>query len=157
MVYRWRMSTTSAAPPRTAVLFRHRRRPPYLQFGLIGALFLIVSAFAADAVVWQALLVLGALAAAGIGIWGRSRIWVEDQLITDEGVAVVRPDGEHAEIPFDRLVSATRRGASITFLRDDGRKLGFVRNTRARRMRSLLAEVAPQVTWVDEVDLACNT
>ena len=151
------MAATTSAPPREEVVFRHRRRPPVLAFGIVGAGFLGALAFGAQSPWARAgFLVLAALALA-LGILGRRRYWLEDQLVTATSVAVVRRDGTSAEIPFERIDRIALRGGGMAFVRDDGRELAFARNPHRKRLERLLGEIVPAAQWVDEVPIACDT
>ena len=151
------MSVAQAAPPQTTVLFRHRRRPPALHFGLVGALFFGVSAFAATSLLWQAVLVLAALGALGLGVLGRERMWIEDQIITSTEAVIEHPDGGRYALAFDDMLRAAERRNGIAFTRHDGAQLAFNRNPHVKKIRRAVAQAAPDLDWVDEVDPACDT
>ncbi len=138
------------------VLCRHRRRPPLLAVGIIGGVALVASAFSAGGLAALVLIGLAILAVAG-GVLLHRRVWTEDQVVTVDGVALVRPRGDGADVPFDRITRAVDRGRMLRFTRDDGATLDFARSPHARRIRSLLAEHAPHVTWVEDIDPACDT
>jgi len=157
MHYGCGMSVAQAAPPQTMVLFRHRRRPPALHFGLIGAIFVGVSAFAMSSHVWQAVVVLAALALLALGWLGRERLWIEDQLITPTSAVIVHADGARYELAFDEMARVAERRNAIAFIRDDGAELRFNRNPHVKKIKRVLAEAAPQLSWVNEVDPACDT
>lgn len=151
------MSVAQAAPPQAVVLFRHRRRPPALHFGLIGAIFVGVSAFAISSLLLQAVAILGALALLALGLLGRERLWIEDQLITDTSAVIVHADGAMFELRFDEISRVAERRNAIAFIRPDGAELRFNRNPHVKKVKRVLQDVAPELTWVDEVDLACDT
>ena len=151
------MSVAQAAPPQSQVVFRHRRRPPAIHFGLIGAIFLGVSSLAASSVIWQAVLVLAALVALGLGWLGRERLWIEDQLITRTAAVIVHADGATFSLDFDDMARVAERRNAVAFIRADGAELRFNRNPHVKKIKRALAEVAPELTWVDEVDPACDT
>lgn len=151
------MSVAQAAPPQTAVLFRHRRRPPTLHYGLIGGIFVGVSAFAITSHVWQAVVVIAALAMLALGWLGRERLWIEDQLITPTSAVIVHADGARYELGFDEMSRVAERRNGIAFIREDGAELRFNRNPHVKRVKRVLADAAPQLSWVDEVDPACDT
>jgi hypothetical protein len=151
------MSVAQAAPPQTTVLFRHRRRPPALHFGLIGGLFVGVCAFAAPSHLLQVAIVVAALALVGLGWLGRERLWIEDQLITPTSAVIVHADGAMFELAFDEMDRVAERRNAIAFIREDGAELRFNRNPHVKRVKRVLADAAPQLSWVDEVDPACDT
>jgi hypothetical protein len=151
------MSAAPTVPPHGAVLFRHRRRMPALHFGVVGGLFLLLAGLDASTPLWRIALGLGAVGVVALGVLGRQRLVVEDQLVTDEAVAVTRPDGTYVEIPFAQLTRAATKRNGVVFTRRDGAVLAFNRSPHAQRLRALLAAVAPSVEWVDEVDPACDT
>jgi hypothetical protein len=157
MHYGCGMSVAQAAPPQTTVLFRHRRRPPALHFGLIGAIFVGVSAFAMSSHLWQAVVVLAALALLALGWLGRERLWIEDQLITPTSAVIVHADGARYELEFDEMAHVAERRNAIAFIREDGAELRFNRNPHVKKIKRVLAEAAPQLSWVNEVDPACDT
>ena len=140
-----------------AVAFRHRRRPPVLAFGIAGAVMLGVLALGVQNPYARIALGLAALAALAVAWIVRERLWLEDQIVTDDAVAVVRHDGAEAAIPFDRIDRIAWRGTGIAFVRDDGRELAFARNPHRKRLERILRERAPSAQWVDEVPLACDT
>jgi ribosomal protein L24E len=140
-----------------AVAFRHRRRPPVLAFAIAAAVMLGVLSFGVQNPYARAALILAGLVALALGWLGRERLWVEDQLVTDEAVAVVRQDGSMGEIPFDRIARIAWRGTGLAFVRDDGRELAFARNPHRKRLERILRERAPSAQWVDEVPIACDT
>ena len=151
------MSTAVAAPAGTEVLFRHRRRPPVLAFGVVGAGFVVAIALSVQHPLGRAALLLAAAGLVAFGILGRRRWWLEDQLLTRTAAVIVRQDGVTAEIPYDRVDQIVRRRGGIDFVRDDGRRLVFARNPHLKRMRRVLAERLPEAQWVDDVDPACDT
>lgn len=151
------MSLALAAPPQTAVRFRHRRRPPALHFGIIGGGFIAITAFAASSHWVQAGVVLLAAVVLGLGWLGRERLWIEDQLLTDSSAVIVHADGALFELAYADMVRAAERRNAIAFVRADGAELRFNRNPHVKRVKRILAEVAPEIDWVDEVDLACDT
>jgi hypothetical protein len=157
MHYGCGMSVAQAAPPHVKVLFRHRRRPPALHVGVIGAIFVGVSAFAMSSHVWQAVAVLAALALIALGWLGRERLWIEDQLITPTSAVIVHPDGDTFSLDFNSMARVAERRNAIAFIRDDGAELQFNRNPHVKKIKRVLAEAAPGLSWVDEVDLACDT
>lgn len=138
------------------VLDRHRRRPPLLAIGIVVAVFLVLSAVSAGGPAGLGL-AAAALAAIAAGVVLHRRVWSEEQLVTADGVAIARPDGSGADIPFDRIVRVVDRGRMLRFTRDDGATLDFARTPHVRRIQSLLAERAPHVTWVEDIDPACDT
>ena len=140
-----------------AVAFRHRRRPPVLAFAVAAAVMLGVLALGVQNPIARAGLGLAAVVALALGWIGRERFWLEDQLVTDDAVAVVRHDGAEAAIPFDRIARIAWRGTGIAFVRDDGRELAFARNPHRKRLERILRERAPSAQWVDEVPIACDT
>ena len=128
-----------------------------LAFGIAGAVMLGVLALGVQNPYARVALGLAAVAALGLGLLGRDRFWLEDQLVTDDAVAVVRHDGAEAAIPFDRIARIAWRGTGIAFVRDDGRELAFSRNPHRKRLERILRERVPSAQWVDEVPLACDT
>lgn len=151
------MATSVSAPPAEQVLFRHRRRPPALALGIAGAGILALLAFGVDNPVARAALLLAAAAVLGLGLLGRRRLWVEDQIVTATAVVVVRPDGSMGEIPVERIERIALRGGGVAFVRDDGRELPFARNPHRKRLEAIMRDVAPTAQWVDEVPIACDT
>lgn len=151
------MSVAQAAPPQSQVVFRHRRRPPAIHFGLIGGLFIAVGALAASNPWVQAGLFLLAVVVAGLGWLGRERLWIEDQLITRTAAVIVHADGATFSLDFDDMARVAERRNAVAFIRADGAELRFNRNPHVKKMKRALAEVAPELTWVDEVDPACDT
>lgn len=136
-------STLTRSDP--VVVYRHRRHPPALTYGVVAAVAMLVSAFEAPTLPWALLLVLAAVGAVALGVAGRRRWWIEEQLVTDHGVVLMRPDGLVVEVPHDRLLSATTKSNSIRFVRDDGALLIFARNPGGERVLRALEEVAPAV------------
>jgi hypothetical protein len=130
---------------------------PALHFGVVGGLFLLLACLDASTPLWRIVLALGAVAAVALGVLGRQRLVVEDQLVTDAAVAVTRPDGTYVEIPFAQLMRVATKRNGMVFTREDGAVLAFNRSPHAHRVRGLLAAAAPSVEWVDEVDPACDT
>lgn len=151
------MSIAQAAPPETQVLFRHRRRPPAIHVGLIGGAFVGITAFAATSLVVQASLVLAAFAMLGLGLLGRQRLWIEDQILTGTEAVIVHPDGGRYALAFDDMLRVAERRNAIAFIRDDGAELRFNRNPHVKQIKRVLFDAAPRLAWVDEVDPACDT
>ena len=151
------MSVAKAAPPQTAVRFRHRRRPPAIHFGRIGGAFLVAGAVTTSSHLWQAVLLLAAVGAVALGWLGRERLWIEDQLITETSAVIVHADGAMFELGIDDIARVAERRNAIAFIRADGAELRFNRNPHVKRVKHVLLAVAPELDWVDEVDLACDT
>lgn len=151
------MAATTSAPPAEDVVFRHRRRPPVLAYGIAGAVMFAVLAVGVGDPLARGALGMAAAAALALGVLGWRRLWVEEQLITSTSVRVVRPDGSAGEIPLERIERIALRGGGIAFIRDDGRELPFARNPHRKRLQAILRESAPSATWVDEVPIACDT
>jgi hypothetical protein len=136
---------TTPAPTQPLVLYRYRRHPPALTYGVVAAGALLISAFVVPTVLWAILLVVAAAGSVALGVAGRRRWWIEEQTVTDYGVALTRPDGLVVEIPHNRLVSATTKSHSVRFVRDDGALLIFARNADGERILRALEEAAPAV------------
>ena len=151
------MSVAQAARPQTAVCFRHRRRPPAIHFGIIGGGFIAISALAASSHWLQAGLIVLAIVVLGLGWLGRERLWIEDQLLTESSAVIVHADGALFELPYADIARAAERRNAIAFVRADGAELRFNRNPHVKKVMRVLADVAPDIDWVDEVDLACDT
>ena len=137
---------TTLTQSQPVVLYRHRRHPPALTYGVVAGVALLVSAFVVPMLLWAIVLGLAAVGAVALGVAGRRRWWIEEQAVTDRGVVLTRPDGLVVEIPHDRLVSATTKSHSIRFVRDDGALLIFARNSEGERVLRVLEEVAPAVS-----------
>lgn len=137
---------TTLTHSQPVVLYRHRRHPPALTYGVVAGVALLVSAFVVPTLLWAIVLVLAAVGAVALGVAGRLRWWIEEQVVTDRGVVLTRPDGLVVEIPHDRLVSTTTKSHSIRFVRDDGALLIFARNSEGERVLRVLEEVAPAVS-----------
>ena len=137
---------TTLTHSQPVVLYRHRRHPPALTYGVVAGVALLVSAFVVPLLLWAIVLALAAVGAVALGVAGRLRWWIEEQVVTDRGVVLTRPDGLVVEIPHDRLVSATTKSHSIRFVRDDGALLIFARNSEGERVLRVLEEVAPAVS-----------
>jgi hypothetical protein len=101
--------------------------------------------------------VLAALALIALGWLGRERLWIEDQLITPTSAVIVHPDGDTFSLDFNSMARVAERRNAIAFIRDDGAELQFNRNPHVKKIKRVLAEAAPGLSWVDEVDLACDT
>jgi hypothetical protein len=144
-------------PIEAEVEFRHRRRPPILHYGVMVSVALVAASVSAANLLWTPLLIVFAAAAFGLALLGRRRFWVEDQVITRDAVAIVRPDGVAGDIPLQRLVRAADRRTGIRFTRDDGALLDFSRNPHGKRVHGLLQQLAPHIAWVEEIDPACDT
>lgn len=136
---------TTLAPNQPAVLYRYRRHPPALTYGVVAAVAFLISAFMVPTLLWAIVLVVAAVGAVALGVAGRRRWWIEEQVVTDHGVTLTRPDGLAVEIPHDRLVSATTKSHSIRFVRDDGALLIFARNSDGERVLRALEQAAPTV------------
>ena len=151
-------AVVEAGDPATPnVLFRHRRRPPVLAFGVVGAAFaVLIGASSHDALVLAGCLA-AAVALAVLGVLGRQRLWLEDQILTTTAAIVVRRDGRSVEVPYDRIACLVRRRGGIVLVRDDGARLAFDYNPHLRRMRPILDERAPAAQWDEEIPIACNT
>ena len=128
-----------------------------LAFAIAAAGMLAVLSLGVQHPIARAVLVIAAGAALVLGWLGRERYWVEDQLVTDGTVAVVRQDGSMAEIPFERIARITWRGTGFTFVRDDGGELAFARNPHRKRLERILRERVPAAQWVEDVPIACDT
>jgi hypothetical protein len=151
------MSVAQVAATQEQVLYRHRRRPPAIHFGVVGAGFLLLGAFAASNPLVQVALVLAAVAAVALGWLGRERLWVEDQLITETAAVIVHADGARYDLAFADVARVAARRDTIAFVRGDGAELRFNRNPHAKKVRLAVNAVAPTLDWVDEVDPACDT
>lgn len=127
------------------VLYRYRRHPPALTYGVVAAVAMLVSAFEVPTLLWAIVLTIAAMGAVALGVAGRRRWWIEEQTVTDHGVVLTRPDGLVVEIPHDRLSSATTKSHSIRFIRDDGALLIFARNSDGERVLRALEQAAPAV------------
>ena len=101
--------------------------------------------------------VLAAVALVALGWLGRERLWIEDQLITPTSAVIVHADGARFELDFDEMARVAERRNAIAFIREDGAELRFNRNPHVKRIKRVLAEAAPQLSWVNEVDPACDT
>ena len=55
------------------------------------------------------------------------------------------------------MLRAAERRNGIAFIRDDGAQLAFNRNPHVKKVRRAVAQAAPGLDWVDEVDPACDT
>lgn len=137
---------TTLAPTQHAVLYRYRRHPPALTYGVVVAVALLVSALMVPTIGWTIVLIIAAMGAIALGIAGRRHWWIEEQMVTVNGISLTRPDGFVVEIPHDRLVSATTKSHSIGFVRDDGALLIFARNSDGERVLRALEKAAPAVS-----------
>lgn len=148
---------TAAAPAAGEVLFRHRRRPPVLAFALVGAGFAALIGWSSQAPLAQVGCALAAAVLVVLGVLGRRRFWLEDQILARDAALVVRADGVSAEVPYARVARVIRRRSGIVLVRDDGARLVFDRNPHLRRMRPILAERLPDAQWDEEIAIACDT
>jgi len=136
---------TTLTQSQPVVLYRYRRHPPALTYGVVTAVALLVSAFVVPTLLWTIVLVVASGCAVVLGVAGRRSWWIEEQMVTVRGVSLTRPDGLVVEIPHDRLLSATTKSHSIRFIRDDGALLIFSRNPDGERVLRALEEAAPAV------------
>ncbi len=96
--------------------------------GIVVAIFLLIAITATTSAWWAASFIALAVVALALGWLGRRRLWIEDHVITETHVALMRPDGLAVEIPLDRLIAVRRKGNAVRFTRDDGALLDFNRN-----------------------------
>ncbi|MFM7552451.1 MAG: hypothetical protein ACKO7Q_06385 [Actinomycetota bacterium] len=136
---------------------RHRRGTPALTVGVVVAVGLVLCGLGAAQGAWSVLLVALAPVALGTGWLGRRRWWIEDHVIDDERVAVVRRDGSGAEIPLARIVRVESGPGGVRFTRDDGALLDFGRSPHGRRILALMERVRPEAERVERIDPACDT
>jgi len=140
------------------VLHRHRRQPPALMMGILMAIILLIAITATTSAWWSAAFVLLAIVALALGWLGRRRLWIEDHVITETHVALMRPDGLAVEIPLDRLIAVRRKGNAVRFTRDDGALLDFNRNPHSKAILQTISQIAPSAQCTTEtIDLACDT
>lgn len=139
------------------VLYRHRRRMPLLALGVGAAIVLLLTAWNAPETGPAIAMVALAVVSATLGVVAHRRVWTEDHLITDAAVILERPDGSGASIPLTRLQSATAKGSSVRFVRDDGGILDFNATASPRRVLQILEDVAPWATRREAHDPACST
>ncbi|MGA0121651.1 MAG: hypothetical protein ACO3KD_01395 [Gaiellales bacterium] len=136
---------------------RHRRGTPALTVGIVAAVALVLSGLSAAQGAWTVVLLALAPAAVALGWLGRRRFWIEDQVIDDRRVAVVRRDGSGGEIPLDRVVRVEVAAGGVRFTRDDGAVLDFGRTPHGRRILALMAAIRPEAERVERIDPACDT
>ncbi|MFM7694041.1 MAG: hypothetical protein ACKO7U_07035 [Actinomycetota bacterium] len=136
---------------------RHRRGTPALTVGVVVAVGLVLCGLGAAQGAWSVLLVALTPVAIGIGWLGRRRWWIEDHVIDDERVAVVRRDGSGAEIPLARIVRVESGPGGVRFTRDDGALLDFGRSPHGRRILALMERIRPEAERVERIDPACDT
>jgi len=151
------MAVAEREPPVRVEHHRHRRGAPALTVGVVVAVALVLCALGAAQGAWSVLLVALAPVAIGIGWLGRRRWWIEDHVIDDERVALVRRDGSGAEIPLARVVRVESGPGGVRFTRDDGALLDFGRTPHGRRILALMAEIRPEAERVERIDPVCDT
>jgi hypothetical protein len=139
------------------ILYRHRRRMPLLALGVGVGVVLALTAWNAPETGPAVVMGVLALVSATLGVIAHRRVWTEDHVITDAEVILERPDGSGARIPLTRLQSATAKGSSVRFVRDDGGILDFNATASTRRVLSILEDVAPWATRREAHDPACST
>ncbi len=125
--------------------------------GIVVAIVLLIAITATTSAWWAAAFVALAVVALALGWLGRRRLWIEDHVITDVCVALVRPDGLAVEIPLDRLMAVTRKGNAVRFTRDDGALLDFNRNPHSKAILQTIRQIAPSAQCTETIDLACDT
>lgn len=126
--------------------------------GIVLAIFLLIAITATTSAWWTAAFVALAVVAVALGWLGRRRLWIEDHVITETHVVLVRPDGLVVEIPHDRLIAVTRKGNAVRFTRDDGALLDFHRNPHCKAILQTISRIAPSAQCTTEtIDLACDT
>lgn len=151
------MAVAERDAPTAVEHLRHRRGTPALTAGVVVAVALVLSGLSAAQGAWAVVLVALAPVAVLLGWLGRRRLWIEDQVIDAERVAVIRRDGSGAEIPLGRLVHVESSAAGVRFTRDDGAVLDFGRTPHGRRILALMAEIRPEAERAERIDPACDT
>lgn len=151
------MAVAEHAVPVRVEHHRHRRGTPALTAGIVVAVALVLSGLGAAQGVWTAVLLGLAPVAIGLGWLGRRRLWIEDQVIDDARVALVRRDGSGAEIPLERVVRVESGPGGVRFTRDDGAVLAFARSPHGRRILVLMERIRPAAERVERIDPACYT
>ena len=136
---------------------RHRRGTPALTLGVVVAIALVLTGLSAAQGAWSVVLVALAPVALALGWLGRRRLWLEDHVIDDERVAVVRRDGSGAEIPLARVVRVEAGPTGVRFTRDDGAVLDFGRSPHGRRILALMERIRPEAERAERIDPACDT
>ena len=151
------MAVAERAVPVRVEHHRHRRGTPALTAGIVVAVALVLSGLGAAQGVWTAVLLGLAPVAIALGWLGRRRLWIEDQVIDEARVALVRRDGSGAEIPLERVVRVESGPGGVRFTRDDGAVLEFARSPHGRRILALMERVRPTAERVERIDPACYT
>ena len=136
---------------------RFRRGTPALTVGVVVAIALVLCGLGAAQGVWTWVLVALAPVALVLGWLGRRRLWIEDHVIDDARVAVVRRDGTGAEIPLARVARVESGPGGVRFTRDDGAVLDFGRSPHGRRILALMERIRPEVERAERIDPACYT
>jgi len=151
------MAVAERASPVRVEHHRHRRGTPALTVGVVVAVALVLCAFGAAQGVWTWVLVALAPVALALGWLGRRRLWIEDHVIDEGRVAVVRRDGSGAEIPMERIARVESGPGGVRFTRDDGAVLDFSRSPHGRRILALMEEIRPEAERAERIDPACYT
>jgi hypothetical protein len=151
------MAVAERDAPTVVEHLRHRRGTPALAAGVIVAVALVLSGLSAAQGVWSIVLVALAPAAVALGWLGRRRLWIEDQVIDADRVALIRRDGSGAEIPLERVARVEASATGVRFTRDDGAVLDFGRSPHGRRILALMAEIRPEAERAERIDPACDT
>ena len=151
------MAVAERDAPTAVEHLRHRRGTPALAAGIIVGVALALSGLSAAQGVWTVVLVALAPVAVLLGWLGRRRLWIEDQVIDAERVALIRRDGSGAEIPLGRVVRVESSATGVRFTRDDGAVLDFGRSPHGRRILALMAEIRPEAERAERIDPACDT
>ena len=151
------MAVAERAAPVRGEHHRHRRGTPALTAGIVAAVALVLSGLGAAQGAWTLVLLALAPVAVVLGWLGRRRLWIEDQVIDDARVAVVRRDGAGAEIPLERVVRVESGPGGVRFTRDDGAMLEFGRSPHGRRILALMERLRPEAERAERIDPACYT
>ncbi|HET6174885.1 MAG TPA: hypothetical protein VFD90_19945 [Gaiellales bacterium] len=137
-----------------AVLWRERRTPPFLEFGIAMAGVLAVGGVAAQSIVFTPLALAAAVAVALYGRRFAAEHYLEDQLLTDRRVIVAPRVGTAYALPLDDVQSVELRGTKALFTAG-GRELRFSFVRRHRALRKALEAGAPHISFEQRWDPNC--
>jgi hypothetical protein len=137
-----------------AVLWRERRSPPFMEFGLAAAAVLVVGGLAARSIIVTPLTLVAAAAVVLLVRRFTAGHYLEDQLMTDRRVMVVPRVGPTWAFPLDEIDEVELRGTRATFT-GGGQSLRFAFVRRHKALRRAIETGAPHISFEQRWDPNC--